>query len=105
MIPAFADIESTRFRGTSPFYAFVGTGHPLLRDRWRGNTLTATLMFFHVEFLCNTFTPWFAFLTLEASCTFIATHSAYKELKRYDNDQGRFTLIFLSAPNDEAAQV
>ena len=28
-----------------------------------------------------------------------------KELKRYDNDAGRFTLIFLAAPGDEAAQV
>jgi lactoylglutathione lyase len=28
-----------------------------------------------------------------------------KELKRYDNEAGRFTLIFLAAPGDEAAQV
>ena len=28
-----------------------------------------------------------------------------KELKRYDNDAGRFTLIFLAAPGDESAQV
>jgi lactoylglutathione lyase len=27
------------------------------------------------------------------------------ELRRYDNDAGRFTLIFLAAPGDEAAQV
>ena len=27
------------------------------------------------------------------------------ELKRYDNDAGRFSLIFLAAPGDEAAQV
>jgi lactoylglutathione lyase len=27
------------------------------------------------------------------------------ELKRYDNDAGRFSLIFLSAPGDESAQV
>jgi len=27
------------------------------------------------------------------------------ELKRYDNDAGRFTLIFLAAPGDESAQV
>ena len=27
------------------------------------------------------------------------------ELKRYENQQGRFTLIFLAAPGDEAAQV
>lgn len=28
-----------------------------------------------------------------------------KELHRYDNDAGRFTLIFLAAPGDETAQV
>lgn len=28
-----------------------------------------------------------------------------KELKRFDNEQGRFTLIFLAAPGDEDAQI
>jgi lactoylglutathione lyase len=28
-----------------------------------------------------------------------------KELKRYDNEAGRFTLIFLAAPGDEQAQI
>jgi len=28
-----------------------------------------------------------------------------KELRRYDNEQGRFTLIFLAAPGDEEAQI
>jgi len=28
-----------------------------------------------------------------------------REVKRFDNDAGRFTLIFLAAPGDEAAQV
>jgi lactoylglutathione lyase len=28
-----------------------------------------------------------------------------KELKRFDSEQGRFTLIFLAAPGDEGAQV
>lgn len=28
-----------------------------------------------------------------------------KELRRYDNDAGRFTLIFLAVPGDERAQV
>jgi lactoylglutathione lyase len=28
-----------------------------------------------------------------------------KELRRYDNEAGRFTLIFLAAPGDEEAQV
>lgn len=27
------------------------------------------------------------------------------ELRRFDNEQGRFTLIFLAAPGDEAAQI
>jgi len=28
-----------------------------------------------------------------------------REIKRYENEQGRFTLIFLAAPGDESAQV
>jgi len=28
-----------------------------------------------------------------------------KEIRRYDNEAGRFTLIFLAAPGDESAQV
>lgn len=28
-----------------------------------------------------------------------------KELRRYDNEAGRFSLIFLAAPGDEAAQI
>ncbi len=28
-----------------------------------------------------------------------------REIKRYDNEQGRFSLIFLAAPGDESAQV
>ncbi len=28
-----------------------------------------------------------------------------KEVKRFDNEQGRFTLVFLAAPGDEGAQV
>ena len=42
---------------------------------------------------------------LEASLQFYCDALGLQELKRYDNDQGRFTLVFLSAPNDEAAQV
>ncbi|MEC7562019.1 MAG: VOC family protein, partial [Pseudomonadota bacterium] len=42
---------------------------------------------------------------LEASLRFYCNALGLQELKRYDNDQGRFTLVFLSAPNDEAAQV
>ena len=42
---------------------------------------------------------------LEASLQFYCNALGLQELKRYDNDQGRFTLVFLSAPNDEDAQV
>ena len=42
---------------------------------------------------------------LEASLQFYCNALGLQELKRYDNDQGRFTLVFLSAPTDEAAQV
>ena len=28
-----------------------------------------------------------------------------RELRRYDNEAGRFTLVFLAAPGDEAAQI
>ena len=42
---------------------------------------------------------------LEASLQFYCNALGLQELKRYENDQGRFTLVFLSAPNDEAAQV
>ena len=42
---------------------------------------------------------------LEASLQFYCNALGLQELKRYDTDQGRFTLVFLSAPNDEAAQV
>ncbi|MBX9813331.1 MAG: VOC family protein, partial [Sphingomonas sp.] len=28
-----------------------------------------------------------------------------KEVRRFDNEKGRFTLIFMAAPGDEAAQV
>ena len=42
---------------------------------------------------------------LEASLQFYCNALGLQELKRYDNDQGRYTLVFLSAPNDEAAQV
>ena len=28
-----------------------------------------------------------------------------REIKRYDNEQGRFSLIFLAAPGDESAQI
>jgi lactoylglutathione lyase len=42
---------------------------------------------------------------LEASINFYCNALGLKELRRYDNEQGRFSLIFLAAPGDEAAQV
>lgn len=42
---------------------------------------------------------------LPASLHFYCDALGLRELKRIDNERGRFTLIFLAAPGDEAAQV
>lgn len=42
---------------------------------------------------------------LDASMDFYCNCLGLVEQGRYENEQGRFTLVFLSAPNDEAAQV
>ena len=42
---------------------------------------------------------------VEASLEFYCDHLGLKEIRRVDNKEGRFTLIFLSAPDDESAQV
>ena len=42
---------------------------------------------------------------LDASMKFYCDALGLEELRRYDNDQGRFTLVFLSAPGNESAQV
>ena len=42
---------------------------------------------------------------LDASLKFYCKALGLDELKRYDHDQGRFTLVFLSAPGNESAQV
>ena len=42
---------------------------------------------------------------IEASLNFYCGQLGLKEVRRYDNDQGRFTLIFLTAPDDESAQI
>ncbi|MFQ5981828.1 MAG: VOC family protein [Woeseiaceae bacterium] len=42
---------------------------------------------------------------LDESLDFYCNKLGLKELKRHDNEQGRFTLVFLAAPNDEDAQV
>jgi len=42
---------------------------------------------------------------LQDSLNFYCNHLGLEELRRYDNDQGRFTLVFLAAPGDQDAQV
>lgn len=42
---------------------------------------------------------------LDASLDFYCTQLGLKELRRIDNDTGRFTLVFLAAPGDSEAQV
>ena len=42
---------------------------------------------------------------VEASLKFYCDHLGLKEIRRIDNKAGRFTLIFLSASDDESAQV
>jgi len=44
-------------------------------------------------------------LDLEESLKFYCDHLGLTELNRYDNEAGRFTLVFLAAPGDESAQV
>jgi lactoylglutathione lyase len=42
---------------------------------------------------------------LDASLNFYCGLLGLKELRRYDNEQGRFTLVFLAAPGQDDAQV
>ena len=42
---------------------------------------------------------------IDESLTFYCDHLGLKELRRYDNEQGRFTLIFLAAEGNESAMV
>ena len=42
---------------------------------------------------------------LDASLDFYFNKLGLNELKRYESEQGRFTLIFLAAPGDDEAQV
>ena len=42
---------------------------------------------------------------IEASLDFYCNKLGLVELRRYDSEQGRFTLVFLAAPGDEEAQV
>lgn len=40
---------------------------------------------------------------LDASLAFYCNHLGLRELKRTENERGRFTLVFLAAPGDAAA--
>jgi lactoylglutathione lyase len=42
---------------------------------------------------------------IDASIDFYCDKLGLTELKRYESEQGRFTLVFLAAPDDEEAQV
>ena len=42
---------------------------------------------------------------LARSLDFYCAKLGLKELRRYDNEKGRFTLVFLTAPGDESAAV
>lgn len=39
---------------------------------------------------------------VEESLSFYCDHLGLKEIRRIDNEKGRFTLVFLAAPEDEA---
>jgi lactoylglutathione lyase len=42
---------------------------------------------------------------IDESLDFYCNKLGLTELRRYDSEQGRFTLVFLAAPGDEEAQV
>ena len=42
---------------------------------------------------------------IDESLDFYCNKLGLVELRRYDNEQGRFTLVFLAAPGDEDAQI
>lgn len=42
---------------------------------------------------------------LEASLDFYCNKLGLREVRRYDNPEGRFTLVMLAAPGDEDAQI
>jgi len=42
---------------------------------------------------------------IDASLDFYCNKLGLHELKRYESEQGRFTLVFLAAPGDDEAQV
>ena len=42
---------------------------------------------------------------IDESLDFYCHKLGLRELRRYDNEQGRFTLVFLAAPGDDEAQI
>ena len=42
---------------------------------------------------------------VDASLDFYCNKLGLEQLQRYDSEEGRFSLIFLAAPGDEAAQI
>lgn len=42
---------------------------------------------------------------IDQSLDFYCNKLGLRELRRHENEQGRFTLVFLAAPGDDAAQV
>jgi lactoylglutathione lyase len=42
---------------------------------------------------------------IDESLDFYCNKLGLEELRRYDNEQGRFTLVFLAAPGNDSAQV
>ncbi len=42
---------------------------------------------------------------VDASLDFYCDKLGLRQLRRYDSDEGRFSLIFLAAPGDEEAQI
>jgi lactoylglutathione lyase len=42
---------------------------------------------------------------LDAAIDFYCNKLGLRELRRHDNEGGRFTLVFLAAPGDESAQI
>lgn len=42
---------------------------------------------------------------IDESLDFYCNKLGLRELRRYDNEQGRFTLVFLAAPGDDEAQI
>ena len=44
-------------------------------------------------------------IDVDASLDFYCNKLGLKQLRRYDSEQGRFSLIFLAAPGDDTAQI